>query len=155
MSVVSCQENCHRRRTRRKETKLAWQMDPGSDLEMRTGECPRCDSERIVAAIMRWSTASRFWRMSVIRGLGSSADKGRRRCKWIDLQRHAFDLELMGNDLCDQFLFKLANIDKSDADACVFKTIKGFAAEAADNFCSAVRSPFEIRRRCRYSLPSR
>ena len=62
-----------------------------------------------------------------MRGDGSSADKCRRQRKRIDLQRNAFGLELVGDDLRNQFLFKLANIDKLDANAGIIKAVKRLA----------------------------
>ena len=69
--------------------------------------------------------------------LADVGDAGRRvvagECRWqgerVNLERHSFDLEFVGDDLCDQFLFKLAYINKFYADTGVFKAVEGFAVQ--------------------------
>ena len=54
-------------------------------------------------------------------------DKGRRRRERIDLERHALNLEFVGDDRGYEFLFELRNIDKLDANAGIFESIESFA----------------------------
>ena len=56
-------------------------------------------------------------------------DKCRGRRKRIDLERNAFDFELVGDDLSYQLLFELADVEKPDADAGMLESIERLAMQ--------------------------